>query len=101
MKLRFSIPATIVATVYVVGAGWLVAQESVGHGYMGWCFMIAAFPESLLLLLSGPGFGYSADWQGGGAWLFAFLAIGFNAFVLYVLFGGVAWWRGWGKPDRE
>jgi hypothetical protein len=100
MKLRYSIPATIVAAAYVFGAGWLAAQEAVGHGCMGWCFMAATFPEFLLLLLSGHS-GHSAGWEGGGVWLFAFLAIGFNAFVLYVVFGGVAWWRGQGRVTRK
>jgi hypothetical protein len=93
MRLRFSILAVIGAATYVLGAGWLAAQETMGHGCMGWCFGIATFPESLLLMFSGHDFGYSAGWQGGGVWLFALLAIGFNAFVLYVIFGGVAWWR--------
>jgi hypothetical protein len=97
MKLRFSIPATIVAAAYVFGAGWFATREVVGQGCMGWCFMFAAFPESLLLLLSRPG----AGGESGGLWLFALLAIGFNAFVLYVVFGGVAWWRGSGKATRQ
>jgi hypothetical protein len=97
MKLRLSIFAAIVATSYAIGAGLLAAQEAVGQGCMGWCYMMAAFPESLLLVFAGNELGYSKGWQGGGAWLFAFLAIGFNAFVLYVMFGGVAWWRGWWK----
>jgi hypothetical protein len=94
MRLRFSIVGTIVAGAYVVGACLLAAREMRGDGCMGWCFGLATFPEFLVLFAFPAAFFYSPAWQHFFVWVFGIGAIGLNAFIVYVIFGGVAWWGG-------
>lgn len=93
MRLGFSILATIVAGTYVLLAGGLASYESTGNGCMGWCFGVATFPEFVLLGLLPTEFFYSPLWDSLRL-VFVMAVIGVNAFILYVIFGGVKWWRG-------
>jgi hypothetical protein len=94
MRLRFSIVGSIVAGAYAAGALFIASREASGSGCMGWCLGLATFPEFFLLAMLPTGFFYSEAWNHFWLWIFAFGSIGLNAFILYVIFGGVAWWRG-------
>lgn len=96
--MRFSIIGTIAASAYAAGACLLAAGEFKGHGCMGWCFGLATFPEFLLLFVLPTEFFYSPAWQHFFVWVFGIGVIGLHAFILYVVFGGVAWWRGLQSP---
>jgi len=92
MAMGFSIPATIVAGTYALLAGGLASYESTGAGCMGWCLGLATFPEVFLLGLFPTEFFYSPLWV-RFMFVFPIAVIGVNAFILYVIFGGVKWWR--------
>jgi hypothetical protein len=92
MRLRFFVPAAAVAGLYAIAAGWLASREAVGNGCMGWCFGVATFPEFFALMVFPTNFFYSSAWQ-SLIWVYGIVSIGLNAFVLYVLFGGIPWWR--------
>jgi len=98
MRLRWSVPGALIAGLYALGACFLASREAIGSGCMGWCFGAATFPEFLALFVLPTSFFYSSAWQQFFVWVFGLGAIALNAFVLYVIFGGVAWWRG---PDRQ
>jgi hypothetical protein len=93
MRLRLSILGGSVAGAYAAGALLIASGETHGDGCMGFCFGIATFPEVLLLALLPTAFFYSPAWTGLLMWLFLIGTIGLNTFILYVVFGGVAWWR--------
>lgn len=90
MHLRFSILATVVAATYAIAAGGLAIAES--GDCMGWCMGLATFPEVFLLGALPTEFFYAPLWTGFLVHVFAFGVIGLNAFILYVIFGGVKWW---------
>jgi hypothetical protein len=92
MRLGFSIVATIVAGTYALLAGVLASYETTGNGCMGWCFGFATLPEYFLLAALPTEFFYSPLWD-RLMWAFTIGVIGVNAFILYVIFGGVKWWR--------
>ena len=94
MKLRFHAPAAIVAGGYAAGAVLLATGEMRRGGCDGVCLALATLPEFLLLFLLPNEWGYARWWQDFLVWIFAPASIGLNAFILYVVFGGVAWWRG-------
>ena len=94
MKLRFSIAGTVAAGAYAAEALFMAMQESRGQGCMGWCMGVATFPEFLLLGLLPTSFFYTEAWNHFLIWVYLLGSVGLNAFILYVIFGGVAWWRG-------
>jgi len=93
MRLRWSLPGGLIAGAYALVACFVATREAVGSGCMGWCFGLATFPEFLALFVLPTGFFYSPAWQQFFVWVFGIGAIVLNAFVLYVIFGGVPWWR--------
>ncbi|MGZ5080314.1 MAG: hypothetical protein ACXWHZ_12765 [Usitatibacter sp.] len=90
MRLRFSILATIVAATYALVAGALAISEA--GDCMGWCMALATFPEVFLLGALPTEFFYSPIWTGFLMQVFALGVISANAFILYVIFGGLKWW---------
>ena len=93
MHLRLSIAGTIVAAAYILGAAYLMSSEMHGNGCMGWCFGLATFPEVFLLRALPDSYFYTTAWEHVVVWLFGGGVVAVNAFVLYVVFGGVTWWR--------
>src|SRR5438477_3794224 len=97
MPLRWSIFGAIVGGAYVLSAAFLVSSEIHGNGCMGWCFALATFPEFFLLQALPTSYFYTSGWEHSIVWVFGAGAIGFNALILYALFGGLAWW---GRDDN-
>lgn len=92
MLLRRSTLGAIVAGAYILGSAFLITREMHGDGCMGWCYGLATFPEFLVLGAVQTEYFYSSTWQSFVIWLFAGGTIGFNALILYAIFGGAAWW---------
>ena len=90
---RLTIVGSCVAGLYAAGALFVAMQETHGNGCMGWCFGLATFPEFVVLGALPTPFFYSDAWTHFGMWAFGLGSIALNAFVLYVIFGGIAWWR--------
>ena len=82
-RLRFSIVGTLVAKAIGASAG----VDEVRAG-------LATMPDFLLLWVFPTSFFYTPAWNNVLIGVFTLGVIGFHALVLYVIFGGVAWWRG-------